>query len=233
MIASLCTETMKLVRKRGLATLSHRLPVEALAVYDDGGANQATAAEAAGLPLSRILGLSAGDSIAFGPSVRIAVLHPPSGDQSEDENRTSLVLRVEVEGVPTQEVLIAIQPDRLGAHGVGLPAAAQTEIKFGHVGEPGSLFAQSAEEFARRANAKLGSKAKVVVYGSSQLGGDKEMIQKVKLGTLEMAVPSTVMSSEVDLIGIFEMPYIVKDRAHMQKIEKEMDAEFTQLRSAA
>lgn len=30
------------------------------------------------------------------------------------------VARVEVEGVPTQEVLIAIQPDRLGAHGVGL-----------------------------------------------------------------------------------------------------------------
>ncbi len=26
------------------------------------------------------------------------------------------------------------------------------ELKFGHVGEPGSLFALSAEEFARRAN---------------------------------------------------------------------------------
>ena len=41
-------------------------------------------------------------------------------------------------------------------------ALAQTEIKFGHVGEPGSLFAASAEEFAKRANAKLGNKAKVV-----------------------------------------------------------------------
>jgi len=54
------------------------------------------------------------------------------------------------------------------------------------------------------------------------LGGDKEMIQKVKLGTLDMALPSTVMSSEVDLFGIFEMPYIVKDRKHMAKIEKEV-----------
>ncbi|MGH8749346.1 MAG: TRAP transporter substrate-binding protein, partial [Burkholderiales bacterium] len=53
-------------------------------------------------------------------------------------------------------------------------AQAQTEIKFGHVGEPGSLFDQSAQEFAKRANAKLGTKAKVVVYGSSQLGGDGE-----------------------------------------------------------
>ena len=102
------------------------------------------------------------------------------------------------------------------------PALAQLEIKLGHVGEPGSLFQKSADEFAKRANAKLGGKAKVVVYGSSQLGGDKEMLQKLKLGTLDMALPSTVMSSQVDLFGIFEMPYLVKDRAHMQRIEKEI-----------
>jgi tripartite ATP-independent transporter DctP family solute receptor len=100
-----------------------------------------------------------------------------------------------------------------------LAAQAQTEIKLGHVGEPGSLFQKSADEYAKRANAKLGNKAMVVVYGSSQLGGDREMIQKLKLGTLDMALPSTVMSSEVDLFGIFEMPYIVKDRGHMAKIE--------------
>lgn len=101
-------------------------------------------------------------------------------------------------------------------------ALAQVELKLGHVGEPGSLFQISADEFARRANAKLGSAAKVVVYGSSQLGGDKEMIQKLKLGTIDMALPSTVMTSEVDLFGMFEMPYIVKDRAHMSRIEKDV-----------
>jgi tripartite ATP-independent transporter DctP family solute receptor len=106
--------------------------------------------------------------------------------------------------------------------GFAAPLAAQTEIKFGHVGEPGSLFAASAEEFAKRANAKLGSKAKVVVYGSSQLGGDKELLQKLKLGTVDIALPSTVMSSEADLFGVFEMPYLVKDRKHMQRIEKEV-----------
>ena len=100
------------------------------------------------------------------------------------------------------------------------PALAQLELKFGHVGEPGSLFDVSATEFAKRANAKLAGKATIVVYGSSQLGGDKEMLQKLKLGTLDLALPSTVMSSEADLFGLFEMPYLVKDRGHMQKIEK-------------
>jgi len=101
-------------------------------------------------------------------------------------------------------------------------AFAQTEIKFGHVGEPGSLFAASAEEFAKRANAKLGAKAKVVAYGSSQLGCDKELPQKLKLGTVDIALPSTVMSSEADLFGVFEMPYLVKDREHMKRIEKDV-----------
>jgi len=99
-------------------------------------------------------------------------------------------------------------------------AFAQVELKFGHVGNPGSLFAKSAEEYAKRANEKLDGKATVVVFGASQLGGDKELLQKVKLGTVDLALPSTVMSSESDLFGIFEMPYLVKDREHMKRIEQ-------------
>ncbi|MEO8837005.1 MAG: TRAP transporter substrate-binding protein [Caldimonas sp.] len=105
---------------------------------------------------------------------------------------------------------------------VALPAAAQMELKLGHVGGPGSLFELSANEFARRANEKLGTKAKVVVFGSSQLGSDREMMQKLRLGTLDFALPSTVMSSEVDAFGMFEMPYLVKNRDHMKKIEAEI-----------
>ena len=94
------------------------------------------------------------------------------------------------------------------------PPSAQTEIKFGHVGAPGSLFAQSAELYAARANAKLGNKAKVVVYGSSQLGSDSELLKKLKLGTVDLALPSTVMTSVAPEFGVFEMPYLVRDRGH-------------------
>jgi tripartite ATP-independent transporter DctP family solute receptor len=101
-------------------------------------------------------------------------------------------------------------------------AIAQTEIKLGHVGEPGSLIGAQADEFAKRANAKLGSKAKVVVYGSSQLGGDSELMKKLKLGTVDLAEPSTVMSSYVPSFGVFEMPYLVKDRDHMARIREKI-----------
>jgi len=101
-------------------------------------------------------------------------------------------------------------------------AAAQTEIKLGHVGEPGSLLEMTSQEFAKRANAKLGDKAKIVVFGSSQLGSDTEMMKKLKLGTIDLAQPSTVVSSYVPSFGLFEMPYLVKDRAHMARIRDEI-----------
>lgn len=101
-------------------------------------------------------------------------------------------------------------------------AAAQTEIRFGHVGEPGSLLDMTTQEFAKRANEKLGDKAKVVVYGSSQLGGDAEMMKKLKLGTVDLALPSTVLSSYVPSFGLFEMPYLVKDREHMARIRDQI-----------
>jgi tripartite ATP-independent transporter DctP family solute receptor len=100
------------------------------------------------------------------------------------------------------------------------PAAAQQlSLKFGHVGEPGSLFEASANEFARCSNEALGDKAEVQVFGSSQLGSDSELLQKLKLGQVTFALPSTVMSSVDPTFGVFEMPYIIKSREHMKRVE--------------
>lgn len=100
--------------------------------------------------------------------------------------------------------------------------AEEIVLKFGHVGAPGSLFDISANEFARLANERLAGKAKVEVFGSSQLGKDKELLQKLKLGTVDFALPSTVMSTVADEFGLFEMPYLVTDRGHMGRIESEI-----------
>ncbi|MFB3069858.1 MAG: TRAP transporter substrate-binding protein, partial [Gemmatimonadales bacterium] len=108
----------------------------------------------------------------------------------------------------------------LGCAGGG--ADGPIELKFGHVGAPGSLFAVTAEEFARRANERLGDRAKVIVFGSSQLGGDDVMLQKLKLGTIDLVLPSTIMSSIVEAFGLFEMPYLVSDREHMRRVEEEV-----------
>lgn len=102
------------------------------------------------------------------------------------------------------------------------PGNGILSLTFGHVGAPGSLFAVSAEDFARRVQEKLGDRVRVDVFGSSQLGSDGVMLQKLKLGTLDFALPSTIMSSQIDEFGLFEMPYLVRDRWHMRRIEAEI-----------
>src|SRR5205823_14556808 len=105
-------------------------------------------------------------------------------------------------------------------------AVAETvELKLGHVGSPGSIFDLSSLEFAKRVKEKTAGKVVIQVYGASQLGDDTELLQKVKLGTVDMALPSTVMSSVVPAFGLFEMPYLVKDRDHMRSEERRVGKE--------
>lgn len=109
--------------------------------------------------------------------------------------------------------LLACTPAGDGETGV-------VELKLGHVGAPGSLYDVVATEFARRVDEDLAGRARLTVYGSSQLGGDEEMLQRLRLGTLDFSLPSTVMSSAVDAFGLFEMPYLVRDRAQMRAVEE-------------
>ncbi|MGN6549343.1 MAG: TRAP transporter substrate-binding protein [Pararhizobium sp.] len=101
-------------------------------------------------------------------------------------------------------------------------AHAATILKLGHVGDPGSLYEATANNFADCANKKFGDKAEVQVYGSSQLGSDEEMLQKLKLGQIAFSLPSSIMSSVSSTFGVFEMPYLIKDRDHMRKVRDEM-----------
>ena len=101
-------------------------------------------------------------------------------------------------------------------------SAAELELKFGHVGKPGSLFEASVNAFAKCSNDALGDKAEVQAFGSSQLGKDKELLQKLKLGQITFSLPSSVMSSVADEFGVFEMPYIIKDREHMRRVQGEL-----------
>jgi tripartite ATP-independent transporter DctP family solute receptor len=101
-------------------------------------------------------------------------------------------------------------------------AAQSLELNFGTTNDPGGMQYLSAEEWAKRVNAALGDQAEVTVFGSSQLGTDTEMLQKLKLGTLDFSQPSTVMSSVIPQFGLFDMPYLVKDRQHADCIAKEI-----------
>ncbi len=101
-----------------------------------------------------------------------------------------------------------------------LAAHAQEEIIFGISAATGSLQEQTASEFARRANEKLGDKAVVKVFDSSQLGKDKDMLQKIKLGTMHLTLPSSTMPEIAPEYALFDLPFLIKDREQLARIDE-------------
>ncbi len=106
-----------------------------------------------------------------------------------------------------------------------IQAGAQQKIviRLGHVGFPDSLFDLTAREYARRVNQELGSRVEMRVFHSSQLGTDEDMIRGVRVGALEMFLPSSIMSSVDDAFGVFEMPYIIVSHRHMKAVAESPD----------
>jgi tripartite ATP-independent transporter DctP family solute receptor len=101
---------------------------------------------------------------------------------------------------------------------VGNAKCETVELRFGHIGGAGSLLEATAQEFARRANERLQGRVRVAVYGKSALGDDTEMLAKVKAGAITFSLPIAVMESVDDVFGIFEMPFLIRDRAHMNRV---------------
>jgi tripartite ATP-independent transporter DctP family solute receptor len=97
-------------------------------------------------------------------------------------------------------------------------AWSATVIRMGHVGFPGSLLAVVNDEYAKRVNEALKGRYEVKVFHSSQLGSDEEMLKGIKVGVLEMFQPSTIMSTVDQKFGVFEMPYLFKDREHVKRV---------------
>jgi tripartite ATP-independent transporter DctP family solute receptor len=120
------------------------------------------------------------------------------------------------------KLTIKVALTALAAMALASTAQAKDEIIFGISATPGSLQQETAAEFVRRANAALGDKAEVKLFDSSQLGKDKELMQKLKLGTVHIALPSSIMASISDEFAVFDMPFLVADRAHVARIEEEI-----------
>lgn len=104
---------------------------------------------------------------------------------------------------------------------VALPAAADTIIVAVGAAK-NSLQGRSAERFATELQAKLGDAHKVEFYSDAQLGDEKELMQKLRLGSVQFTLLSSIMTTVSDEFALFDLPFLVQDRAHMKKIDAEI-----------
>src|ERR1700756_4872060 len=102
------------------------------------------------------------------------------------------------------------------------PATAQSPIviKFSHVVATNTPKGLAAAKFKELAEKYTGGKVKVEVYPNSQLYKDKEELEALQLGAVQMLAPS---NSKVGPIGVrefevFDLPYILPDLATLRKV---------------
>jgi tripartite ATP-independent transporter DctP family solute receptor len=100
----------------------------------------------------------------------------------------------------------------------GRDAYGPRVIRLGHIGFPDSPYDQGARKFKELLEARFPGKVEVRVYGSAQLGEDKEMLEGLRLGTLEMHVPSSVLHSVEPMFGLFDLPFLIRDRKQVERI---------------
>ncbi len=104
------------------------------------------------------------------------------------------------------------------------PASAQAliVIKFSHVVATNTPKGQGAEKFKELAEKYTNGRVKVDVYPNSQLYKDKEEVEALQLGAVQMLAPSLAKFGPLGVreFEVFDLPYILPDKAALGRITK-------------
>ncbi|KFI25857.1 C4-dicarboxylate ABC transporter [Haematobacter missouriensis] len=103
-----------------------------------------------------------------------------------------------------------------------LPATAQDQItiKFSHVVAPDTPKGKGAERFKELAEKYTDGRVKVEIYPNSQLYKDKEELEALQMGAVQMLAPSLAKFGPLGVpeFELFDLPMLFKDRADLRKI---------------
>ncbi len=95
------------------------------------------------------------------------------------------------------------------------PALAVTVIKLGHIAEATNPYGMGADKFAEIVKLKSKGDIEIKVFPSSQLGTQKELIEGLIYGTVDMTLSGTAeLGTFQPQMALFDMPFLFKDRAH-------------------
>lgn len=104
------------------------------------------------------------------------------------------------------------------------PATAQQPIviKFSHVVAPDTPKGKGALKFQELAEKYTSGKVKVEIYPNSQLYKDKEELEALQLGAVQMLAPSLAKFGPLGVkeFEVFDLPYIIPDKAALGRITK-------------
>jgi C4-dicarboxylate-binding protein DctP len=102
------------------------------------------------------------------------------------------------------------------------PASAQAPIviKFSHVVTSNTPKGAAAEKFKELAEKYTGGKVKIEIYPNSTLYKDKEELEALQLGAVQMLAPSNSKFGPIGVkeFEVFDLPYILPDLVTLRKV---------------
>lgn len=98
-----------------------------------------------------------------------------------------------------------------------LSAQAQQVVRIAYVTSEASPQAEQAHLFAEAIEKALPGQFEFRFYPSGQLGSEQATLEQLQLGTLEMADLVTPITDSDPKLGIFDLPWLFADRAHVKR----------------
>jgi C4-dicarboxylate-binding protein DctP len=121
--------------------------------------------------------------------------------------------------VMTRSFIIAIA---VGALALANPAVAQSPIviKFSHVVAHDTPKGLGAEKFKELGEKYTNGRAKIEVYANSSLYKDKEEVEALQLGAVQMLAPSLAKFGPLGVreFEVFDLPYIAADKDALRRV---------------
>ncbi|MEQ8895989.1 MAG: TRAP transporter substrate-binding protein [Roseovarius sp.] len=109
---------------------------------------------------------------------------------------------------------------------LAVPAVAQTEVKIGYALAPDSHYGVAAAKFEEVVKAETGDAFEFNHFPSSGLGGEREVIEGLQLGTIEATIVSSgTLANFVPDTGVFDIPFLFRDLDHARAV---LDGEIGQ-----
>jgi tripartite ATP-independent transporter DctP family solute receptor len=88
-------------------------------------------------------------------------------------------------------------------------------IKVGHIGPPSHSFTLGMEELTEAIEAETDNQIQFEIHPGGSLGGERDMIEQVQLGTLDMGIYTTAPASNfVTELAVLDLPLIFRDHQH-------------------
>lgn len=99
------------------------------------------------------------------------------------------------------------------------PAQAQTVLKIGHTQAKGSHYDVGTTVFCDEVEKGTAGRYKCQMFPAGALGGEREQIEAVQLGTQDAVVTSTgPVGNFVPDIKILDIPFLFRDYDHARKV---------------